>query len=489
MNWRIVSRYMGHFAYLIGLFMVPSVAWAVWFREWDAFFSFLASIAIAVATGGALRLIGRSAPNNMNQREALGLVSISWILAATVGGLPFLIDGVLGPVDAYFESMSGFTTTGSTTIQDIESVPKSILFWRSFTQWLGGMGIVVLFIAVLPYLGAGGKQLFRSESPGPDPRGLSPKIKDTASILYKIYVALTAMQTLALMAVGLNFYEALTHTLSTVSSGGFSPKQASIAHYDSVAVEAIVIIFMGAAGTNFAIFFAMLRRDIYAPLKDPEWRTYVIILVVAMTIISLNLFFAAPAGSDLDSTSVLHAVRVAAFQVVSIVTTTGFGTSNFDEWPNFSRMLIVTLMFLGGCAGSTAGGMKIVRMVILAKIAYWRVENTFRPKTIRAIRVGDHVITDDVQKTVTAFFILYISWLIGGSLFMALLGLPTETAVTSVVTTVNNVGPGLEAIGPAADFSTIPAVGKLFLSLCMALGRLEVFAIFVLFVPSFWKHS
>lgn len=497
MNYRLLSRYLGFFVFAVGTLMLPSVLWALYFflaegdsAESGALVAFLLSMACAAIVGAALVLIGRSAPDRMYQREALSLVSLSWIVAAGIGALPFIFSGVLGPVDAYFESMSGFTTTGSTVITDIEAQPKSILFWRSFTQWIGGMGIVVLFIAVLPYLGAGGKQLFRSESPGPDPRGLSPHIKDTASILYKIYLGLTAVQTVALMLAGMNFYEALTHTLSTLATGGFSTRQASLAGFDSAAVESIVLFFMLCAGTNFVLFFMMLRKEWKAPFRDTEWRVYIGIILIGTALIAINLMFSGGGqGEATQEYGVGTSLRHAAFQVVSMLTTTGFTTDDFNVWPAFSRMLLVGLMFVGACAGSTGGGMKIVRLMMLVKMAYWRLECTFRPKTIRAVRIGGHVVGDDVQKMVYAFLVLYIMWFAGGTLFMSALGLPFETATTSVIATLNNIGPGLGLVGATGDYADIPDVGKIFLSLCMVLGRLELFSVCVLFVPSFWRHS
>lgn len=492
MNYRLVVRYLGIFGFVIGGSMVPAAIWAIFFEEWGALVAIALSIAVAAIVGGSLSILGRGGSSDMSQREALGLVSLSWIVAAALGALPFVFAGVLGPVDAYFESMSGFTTTGSTVIEHIEEVPKSILFWRSFTQWLGGIGIVVLFIAVLPYLGAGGKQLFKSEAPGPDPRGLSPHIKDTASILYKIYLGMTIAQTLALMVAGMGFYDALLHTLSTVATGGFSSKQASIAHFDSAAIETIIVFFMICAGTNFALFFAMIRKDWSALIRDTEWRVYIAVLVLGTALIAGNLMFATPnenPGAQALSYSAPEALRAAAFQTVSITTTTGFATNDFDAWPSFSRMLLIILMFVGGSAGSTGGGMKVVRLIMLVKIAYWKVENTFRPKTVRAIRINDTVIDDDVQKMVQVFFFLYVLWFAIGCLFMSALGLPFQTAATSVVATLNNIGPGLELVGATSDFSHIPSSGKLFLTLCMMLGRLELFSVCVLFVPAFWRHS
>ena len=493
MNYRIVAKYLGHFSVAIGLLMLLPAGWAVYFREWGPLGALCLSVALACAFGGLLTRVGRNAPPKLYQREALGLVGMIWLVAAGLGAMPYIFAGVFGPVDAYFECMSGFTTTGSSVMTDIEATAKSILFWRSFTHWLGGMGIVVLFIAVLPYLGAGGKQLFRSESPGPDPQGLRPRIKDTASILYKIYLGFTAAETVALMLAGMTLYDALCHTFGTLATGGFSTRQASIGGFNSVAVDCIIIFFMICAGANFALYFSMLRGNWKAPWKDTEWRVYIAVMVLCVVLVTLNLLGvgggAPGAAPKALYSSAGSALRYASFQVVSIMTTTGYCTADFDLWPYFSRMLLLVLMFVGGCAGSTGGGMKVVRIIILLKMAYWRLEYTFRPKTVRAVRVSGEVVDDSVQRTIYAFFVLYLLWFVGGSLFMSFLGLPFQTAVSSVAATLNNIGPGLELVGATHNYHHIPAIGKVFLSLCMVLGRLELFSICVLFLPAFWRNE
>ena len=333
--------------------------------------------------------------------------------------------------------------------------------------------------------------MFRSESPGPDPRGLSPRIRDTASILYKIYLGMTGAMIAALSVAGVGFYDAVCHTLTTVSTAGFSTRQASVGALDSAYVEVIMILFMVCAATNFALFFSMIRGNRNSLYHDTEWRVFIGVLAAAIVLMTGNLMFGqhqGGQGSD-GGYSLLPALRAEAFQATSIMTTSGFVTDDFDVWPHFSRALLFLLMFVGGCAGSTAGGIKILRLIILAKIAYWRMEQTFRPKTVRAVRVSGQIIGDDIQRRVLTFLVLYLMWLGGGTLFMSALGLPLETALSSVVATLNNIGPGLHLVGASSDYSSIPAVGKLFLTLCMALGRLEMFSVCVLFVPSFWKHS
>ncbi|HQH54203.1 MAG TPA: TrkH family potassium uptake protein [Candidatus Hydrogenedentes bacterium] len=502
MNYRLVTRYLGHFSCAIGLLMLPSALCAVFYKEWGALAALLGSTGVSCLIGYLLAMAGRNAAPDLYQREGLGLVGLSWILLAGLGALPYLLSGVfINPADAYFECMSGFTTTGASvmTAASFDTTPKSILFWRSFTHWLGGMGIVVLFIAVLPYLGAGGKQLFKSESPGPDPRGLKPRIKDTAIILYEIYLGFTVAQTVALMLCGMSLFDALCHTFGSLATGGFSTRAASVGAYDSVAVEVVITFFMVCAGSNFALYSAMLGGNWKALFKDTEWRVYIGILALCTLMIAVNLMGVEGAFPVGDSPLPIQektvygsfgtALRHASFNVASIMTTTGFCTVDFNTWPYFSRMLLVVLMFVGGCAGSTGGGIKVVRLVILLKMAYARLKQTFRPKMVRAVRVSGHVVDDGVQQTVYSFFVLYLLWFVGGSLFMSLLGLPFQTAVSSVAATLNNVGPGLSGVGAVENYAFLPTAGKVFLSLCMVLGRLELVSIMVLFMPSFWRRA
>jgi trk system potassium uptake protein TrkH len=499
MNYLLVAKYLGHFSAAIGALMLPSAAWAVYYGEWGGFAALIESAVVAFACGGGLMLAGRRAPAQMFQRETLALVSLGWLLTAGLGALPYIFSGVLDPISAYFESMSGFTTTGSTVFVNIEAVDKCLLFWRSFTHWLGGMGIIMLFIAVLPYIGAGGKQMFKSEYPGPEPRSLSPHIRDTASMLWKIYLGFTVAETVLLMFAGMNLFDALCHTFGTLATGGFSPRNASVAAFDSVAIELIILFFMAAAGSNFTLYFAMLRGKRFALWRNTEWRFYIGILLVGTLLITANLMGlqgqadtagAHPQpGMDAPDYPFAHALRVAAFQVVSLMTTTGYCTDNYDLWPHFSRMLLVVLMFVGGSAGSTGGGIKVIRFIMLAKIIYRRIESNFRPKTYYALRIDDQVVEEGLQRTVLVFMVLYIAIFAFGCLFMSALGLPFQTAIGSVAATLNNVGPGLELVGAVGNYEFVPAAGKVFLSLCMVLGRLELFSICVLFLPSFWRHS
>jgi len=499
-NYRLMARFLGYIIGGTGAVMVFSLLWAVWFWEPYAIFGIGASMAVALLVAGLLWIIGRTASDKLYQREALGLVGMSWLGASLVAALPYWFSGELTLVFAIFEGTSGITTTGASILDDIESMPHSLLFWRGFTQWLGGMGIILLFIAILPYLGAGGKQLFRGESSGPDPRSLKPRIRESAAVLWTIYLMLTLVQTVLLMLGGMDFFYALCHSFSSVSTGGFSPHNDSIALYNNLYMEVVIIVFMVIAGTNFGLFFDLRQGNYKVLLKDREWRTYMALLAGATLLITLNLsgwlgvsteIAEGPGMTAVEQEALRyeegHALRVAAFQVASIMTGTGFSTDDFNQWPALSRITLVVLMFIGGCAGSTSGGLKVVRVLLMLKIAYWRLEKTFRPKTIRAVRLGGTIIDDDTQRTMASFMVIYGVWMLFGFMLLGALGVPFETAVTAVISTINIVGPGLGLVGPAESYAIIPDLGKLYLSLLMILGRLELFAVTVLFVPAFWR--
>ena len=395
----------------------------------------------------------------------MAVVGLGWLLAALFGALPFYLSGVTPSfVDAYFESMSGFTTTGSTILANIEACPKGVLFWRSFIHWLGGMGIVVLFVAILPLLRAGGRQLFRSEVPGPTADTLRPRVSETASMLWKIYLSISAVEVVLLYAQGLTFYDALCHAFGTMATGGYSTKNTSVGYYASP-----------------GLYFRFFNGDFKVFRQDNEWRFYIWIIVGSVLLVTIDLMSHNIYGSVVDG------VRYATFQVVAIITTTGFGTADFDQWPAFSKLVILALMFVGGCAGSTGGGVKVIRILVLAKSAVLGTERVFRPHVVRALRIGDSAIDNDLRDGIHVYSILIMGIFLVCSLYMASLGLDLLTATTSVIATLNNIGPGLGAVGPVRNFAAIPDSGKWLLSLCMVLGRLELFPILVLFVPSFWR--
>jgi len=493
LNWKIVLKLLGILFIFIGLSMVFPLLWAVHFREtapatpgapFSPVVALLISMAISCAIGAALYFVGRKPRQDIFRKEGLFVVGAGWLLTAAVGALPYVLSGVLpSGFDAYFESMSGFTTTGSTVLVDIEAAPKSILFWRSFTHWLGGMGIVVVFLAVLPALGVGGKQLFRSEVSNLQSESLRPRIKDTALILWSVYLLLTVAETLLLWIQGMSLFESLCHTFGTLATAGFSPRQESIGAYHSLGVELTVIVFMVIGATNFALHYQVLRGRPMNLFRDVEWRVFIGVLVVAIGAVTINLLTQARSAYP----TLGRALRSSSFQVTSIFTTTGFGTDNFNAWPAFSKLLLVLLMITGGCGGSTAGGIKVARLVILVRVGLLRLEKVFRPQTVRALRIGGTVLGEDVIRAVTGFVILYMAVVIVAALVVAATGPDIVTSFTAVTATINTTGPGLEKVGSIENYAHLAPVAKVVLSLCMVLGRLELFAILVLFVPAFWK--
>lgn len=485
MSYRVVARLLGALILVIGVSMAFSLLWATSLGETKARHAFLMSMTISLVVGLVLGFIGRQRlETRVLLKESLAVVALGWIFAAGLGALPYILSGALpNPVDALFESISGFTTTGSTVFAGIEELPRSILFWRAFTQWLGGIGIIVLFIAIIPQMGVGARHLFRSEIPGVSKEGMSPRIKDTAVYLLGIYVTLSLALCLLLVAQGMSVFDALCHTFATVATGGFSTRSASIAAYESIGIDVTISVFMVFAATNFSLYLLLLRRRKRGRFfRDPEWRVYVSIVAVATLLI----------GFDLLRTGVVtdpgEALRQSFFQTASIQTTTGFATANFDLWPAFSQVILVTLMFVGGSSGSTAGGMKVMRIIVLVKYGYAMVYHWFRPHSVRSMKVGGLTIRDETIHSILGYFVLFMALFGGCTVLMTFVGLDLVTAVTSVAATLGNVGPGLAAVGPVQHFGHVPDFGKLVLSMCMLLGRLEIFTLMALFVPAFWKR-
>ncbi|HOH29366.1 MAG TPA: TrkH family potassium uptake protein, partial [Candidatus Hydrogenedentes bacterium] len=455
---------------------------------------FLMSLVAALFLGGLLYLAGIKADGHLYHRETLALVGVGWLLTAFYGALPYLLSCHMSFVDAYFESMSGFTTTGATVLAHVEVLPKSLLFWRSFTHWLGGLGIILLLIVVLPFLGAGGKLLYRSEIPGLDKSSLRPRIKDSAIILLKIYLILTVAQTILLLVAGMNVFDALCHTFGSLATGGFSTHTKSIAAFNSPLIEAIITIFMMIAGTSFSLLFCLGKGDYKKVLGNVEFRFYVFIIAVSSLLIFINLHTADGPLPNLIGASaepppdIWDHMRASIFQTVSVMTTTGFATVDFNMWPEFSRALLVILMFIGGCSGSTGGGIKVVRIFLLFNLAYKHFIHTFNPKNIHIVRVDNLVLPKEHVNALLTYFAIYVLSVAASTLYLAWLNMPLVTSFTAVAACLNNVGPGLELVGATGHYGLVPASGKLLLSFLMAMGRLELYAICVLFIPSFWKR-
>jgi len=460
-----------------------------------------------MALGGVVWWITRGT-GRFGRREALLLVALSWFIGAALGALPMHLWAVFAgqpdhpfatPIDCYFEAMSGFTTTGATILPNIETLPASMLLWRSMTHWLGGLGIVVLFVAVLPGLAAGGKRLYQGESSAPRGEALHPHIRETAQTLWVLYMGMTVLCILGLRATGaMGWFDAICHTMSMVSTGGLSTKNASIGAYDSVSVDVICIFFMLAAGVNFALFHDLRRGRWRHVLRDTELRVYLALKVIVIALVAANLYWTdAPitttAGGEYDATAG-QALRFGAFQTVALHTGTGFGTADYEIWPYVTQVLLVGLMFIGGCAGSTAGGIKVVRFWLVLKIVWAELEKAFRPNVVRPVRLGRHALEHDQKVAALVFVIAFIMLWAGGAAVVYWFeqhqpDIDFLTTASASLSTLGNIGPGLHEVGPTDNYAWFTGPSKLLMAGLMALGRLEMFTILVLLTPRFWRND
>ncbi len=482
MNLRSPAQFLGRLTLLLAAMELVPAACSVFYGEWQIVVVFLITSLVTAILGGLLIAAGRGG-GEIYRREGILIVVGGWVFASIFGALPYLFAGTFSnPVDALFESASGFTTTGASVMTAIEIHSRGILFWRSFTQWLGGMGIIVLFVALLPELGPGARFLYKLEVPGPTAEALVPRIHNTAGVLWKIYLAISGTQAILLMLAGMNLYDSLTHTFSTMSTGGFSPYNASVANFENPAIHIIIIVFMVLAGTNFSLFFGMRHLKGWRFVwQDTEFRLYLAILGGVSLILAGNLMISR------TYTDAPRALLDSMFQAVSMATTTGFATADFDGWPVLSKMLIVGLMFVGGCAGSTAGSMKVMRMVIGLRAAFREARLIFSPNTVMSIFVGGKAVPNSVVRSVAGFFILYLSTWALGTIALSLNGPDLVTSATASAATIGNIGPGLNAVGPTQNFAFWASTDKLLMILLMWMGRLEIYAIAALFSRTFWR--
>jgi len=423
----------------------------------------------------------KAGKKDIGKREGFIIVTMSWLVISFFGAIPFVLSGAIPSyTDAFFETISGFTTTGASILNDIESVPKGILFWRSMTHWIGGMGIIVLSLAILPLLGVGGMSLFMAEVPGPTPDKIHPRVGATAKRLWGIYVALTLTETILLMYGGMSLFDGLCHAFGTMATGGFSTQNASIAGY-SPYIQYVIIVFMILAGVNFSLHYFALKGMVGKVKKDQELRFYFFLIAISTFVIGGTLILQKVLPAE-------AAFRHGLFQVVSIITTTGFVTYDYLQWPSFVWFIIVLLMFTGGCAGSTGGGIKISRLLLLFKNSHMEMKRQVHPNAVIPVRINGRPVPQTLVNNVLAFFLIYILIFAGGSLVMSLMGLDFQSAIGSVAATLGNIGPGIGMVGPVLNYSQIPEGGKWFLSFLMLLGRLELFTVLILFTRSFWKH-
>lgn len=481
MRTKLVLHYLGPLIALIGLCMLLPLGYSFYYQEPDSL-AFVLSSGITVGSGLLLFKLTPTSGERLSRREALFLVTGTWILASVFGALPYLLAGTFqGYLDALFEAMSGFTTTGASVLASPESQPHGVLFWRSFTQWLGGMGIVMLFVTLFPVLGIGRAYLAEAELPGPQPEKLTPRIKDMARNLWFIYLGFSASEVVLLLLTGLPLFDALTITFSTMPTGGFTPKSLSIGAYHSALIEGIVIFFMIAGGINFSLYYLLFQKHQPRSLwGNPEFRLYLGLLAGATIFISLYLI----KGMGLTAS---QAFRYGGFQTVSIMTTTGFVTADFGSWPFFPQSALLVLMLVGGCAGSTGGALKVVRLLVFSKHTYRQILHAFAPRAVIPLKLGGRTLSEGVISQILSLALLYFAILMGGFLVMSAVGLNEVTALSSVAACLGNVGPGLGLVGPMENYASIPSLGKAVLIFCMLAGRLELFTVLVLFSPSFWR--
>ena len=445
-------------------------------------------------TGLFMMLVTRQHEKTLHKREGYLVVSLGWILMTLSGMLPYLFSGVFTSFSsAFFETMSGYTTTGSSVLSDIEALPKGILFWRSLTHWIGGMGIIVLAIAILPLLGIGGMQLFTAEAPGPNSDKLHPRITDTAKRLWYIYVSYTFLETLLLWAAGMSLFDAVNHAMSTLSTGGFSTKNMSVAHWnDAPLIQYIIIVFMFIAGVNFVMSYFVFTGKIQKIMKDEEFRFYASMIGIVTLLVTLVLvFYVDMQQSSFDHPQVLGKVegsfRHALFQTLAVITTTGFVTADFTAWTPFLTIVFFGLMFMGGSAGSTSGGVKGVRHLLMIKSGFLEFKKALHPNAVIPTRYNNKVLNDEIVYTIYGFLILYLLSFIIGALGFGISGLDFESAIGVAASSLGNVGPALGEFGPAFSYYELSSGAKIWASFLMLLGRLELFTVLILFTPFFWR--
>jgi len=481
MRWRYVLNIIGILNIFLGISMVFALLWGLYYQD-QSVQPLLKSTGITLLFGFLLYLFSRAPKSDyISHKEGMAIVTIGWIVIGFFGALPFYIGGTFDLfVDAYFESVSGFTTTGSSVMTNIESVAKGLLFWRSLIQWLGGMGIIVLSVAILPFLGVGGMQLYKAEVPSPVPDKLKPRVRDTAMILWKVYALISVAQVILLMFGGMDLFDSVCHTFTTMPTGGFSPKNASVAHYNSTYIDMVINFFMLLAGINFALHYQFLRGKPLVFWKDSECRFFLIMVLILTAIVSFDVY-----GSVYKTIG--QALRYGSFQVISILTTTGYATADYEQWPAFSQLVLLLCMFIGASAGSTGGGMKCLRVMLYLKYCYRELFSLIHPHSVTQIKIQGKPVPEDVMRSVLGFMGLYTGLFALSSVLLAWLGVDLVTAIAAVAATLGNIGPGLGMVGPVDNFAQIPYLGKWLLVWCMLLGRLEIYTVIILLVPEFWR--
>ena len=480
MNYRIISSILSRIlAIEAGLLLAPTAVAAVY---GESLSPFLWTILISLLAATVLYLIGRKHTGTLHPREGFVSVTLSWLVISLVGALPFVYSGAIpNYISALFEIISGFTTTGASVLPEVEVVPKGVLFWRSFSHFVGGMGVLVFMMAILPTDDEHSMHLLRAEVPGPVKGKLVPKMRDTARVLYVIYLVMTLVEVVLLLVGGLSLFDALTTAFGTAGTGGFGVRNASIGAYDSAYVDIVVGVFMMLFGINFNLYYIVLVKRSLKGLKSQELGVYLLVIAASTVTIALNI-------AHLYG-GVLHALRYSFFQVSSIITTTGFATADFNLWPSYSRALLVLLMLLGACAGSTGGGTKVARLVIVGKAIWAEIRKLLFPRSVSRVTLDGERLEADAIRNTMVYYILYTFFALGAFLLLSTEGYDLETTFTSVISCLSNIGPGLSLVGPTGNFSIWSGPAKLILSLCMLLGRLEIFPVLTLFASGVWRRK
>lgn len=480
MNFRMIFKSLGMVLCIEGMCMFPSLAVSLIYKQSDSG-AFLISISILLLAGLLMTRI-RAVTKHIYARDGFAMVALGWILISVFGAMPFIVSGAIPSfVDAFFEAVSGFTTTGSSILKDVEVLPKGIVFWRSFTHWIGGMGVLVLTLAILPSAGANTIHIMKAETTGPNPGKIVPKMGQTAKILYIIYMVLTAINIVFLLVGGMPLYDSLIHAFGTAGTGGFSSKNLSVGAYGSVYFEIVITVFMLLFGVNFALYYQAIRGNLKSIIKDEEFRFYAGTVLAAIILIAFNIN-----GKNVGS--IWEGLRYSSFQVASVITTTGYATTDFNLWPVFSKAILLLLMVIGASAGSTGGGIKCIRILLLFKVIRREIAKIIHPRSVYTVKIGGRAVEEDTLSGVMAFFFLYMAIFAASTLVVAIDGKDLVTTISAVLSCIGNIGPGLELVGPLGNFSGFSVLSKVVLSLCMLLGRIEIYPILLLLTPSFWKR-
>lgn len=496
LNLKAVAGTLGVLVAYLGVALLIPSAVAIGYGE-RAWMALLGTAILSIASGGLLwRAWGRDL-DQVRIREGFAIVATSWLVVSLIGALPYALSGEIPSyTNAFFETMSGFTTTGASILggantRAIEEISHGLLFWRSMTHWLGGMGIIVLALAILPILGVGGMQLFKAEAPGPTADKLTPRVRETAKRLWMIYVGITAIEAVLLFGA-MGPFDAINHALATTSTGGFSTRSASIAYFESAYVEWIITLFMFLSGVSFVLHYRLLGRGRSVVFRNTELRVYSAVIVIATMVVTLSIW--SPVRNIMNTTtfagydSFMDALRSSAFQVTSIITTTGFGLADYVLWPPLAIAVIFVLFFIGGMAGSTSGGIKVVRQVVLFKNSFREIRRLLHPNAVIPLRLNGRVIPAEVVREVLSFVILYLALVVLGTIAMCFFGLDLVSSLGVVASSLGNVGPAFGALGPTASYASLPELAKWFLAILMMIGRLEIFTVLILFSPEYWRR-